>query len=71
MVNSETIEKLYADIANASEREEGTCWKNVLEEVGKERGKDPNREYVSLKTAIRVYLEASSDYEFPGLYTQR
>lgn len=62
MANSEAIEKLYADITNASEREEGTCWKNVLEEVGKERGKDPNREYVSLKTAIRVYLEASSDY---------
>lgn len=62
MLNSNLIEQLYNEIKNIN-NEDSINWESVLGVIFKEKEKDPNKEFVSLKNAIRVYLGVSNDYD--------
>ena len=61
MLDCNLIEQLYVQIKNNNN--DTINWEPVLEILFKEKEKDPNKEFVSLKNAIRVYLGASNDYD--------
>lgn len=62
MLNSDIVKKLYEGIRDSFESCDNTIWKDILEVISEEKDKNPNEECVSLKKAIRMYLEVSADY---------
>jgi len=62
LVNSNLIEQLYNDIENSFEMKKDSYWNSIVEEIKREKDKNPNEEYVSIKKAIKIYLGESNDY---------
>lgn len=56
------LRQLYNRIKNANDENTNNT-KLILDILFKEKEKNPNKEFVSLKDAIRVYLEGSNDYD--------
>lgn len=63
MKKNNIIQELYNEIKDSNDVTDSFNWDLILEILKKEKEKDPRNEYVTLKSAIRIFLGASNNYD--------